>query len=257
MTNHRALLENWAQVNIKKAQWVLALLETSRLLIGLFLGYRVLHGAGVNELILVTILTLSTFFVVMNRPVGRRNFSHFFRKAGLLSLCSFVLSFTLGGVFSDHHVHFSASQVMAFDVLTEAPKSGLLEEAIKETKQPKITLKSLKKNKAKDEDEPAKRWPYILLFLLALPLTYFGLILSCSLSCSGYGILAILTFVLTSGVFSGGIFFLIKALRKKASKKYKNMSREERKGERKNFLLVWVVTAVGVALTILLGNIFG
>ncbi|KPM47823.1 hypothetical protein [Jiulongibacter sediminis] len=254
MTNHRAPLENWAQVNIKKAQWTLAATETIRLLIGLFLGYKVLHGVGVNELVLVTILTLSAFFVVMNRPVGRRNFSQYIRKAGLLSLCSFVLSFTLGGVLSGNQINSSANLVMAFDDITETSKSGLLDKALKQTKQLKVELKAIKKNKTK---EPAKRWPYLLLFLLSLPLTYFGLILSCSLSCSGYGVLAILTFVLTSGVFSGGIFFLIKALRKKASKKYKNMSCDERKGEWKNFLLVWVVTAVGVALTILLGNIFG
>ncbi|WP_304233334.1 hypothetical protein [Jiulongibacter sediminis] len=255
MTNHRAPLENWAQVNIKKAQWTLAATESIRLLIGLFLGFKVLHGAGVNELVLATILTLSAFFVIMNRPVGRRNFSQYIRKAGLLSLCSFVLSFTLGGVLSGNQMSSSANQVMAFDDITETPKSGPLDKALKQTKQPKVKLKVFQINKTKDE--PSKRWAYILLFLLSLPLTYFGLILSCSLSCSGYGVLAILTFVLTSGVFSGGIFFLIKALRKKASKKYKNMSRDERKGEWKNFLLVWVVTAVGVALTILLGNIFG
>lgn len=255
MKNQKIAIEHWAQANIKKAQWILVATETTRLLIGLFLGYRLLHGIGVNEIILVTILNLSTFFVVMNRPVGRRNFSQYIKKAGLLSLCSFVLSFTLGGVLSGNQINASTNQVMAFDELTEAPKSGLLEEAIRETKQPKITLKSLKKNETKDES--AKRWPYILLFLLALPLTYFGLIMSCSLSCSGYGVLAVLTFVLTSGVFSGGIFFLIKAIRKKASKKYKNMSKKERKREWKDFFLVWAVTGAAILLTILFGNIFG
>lgn len=108
-------------------------------------------------------------------------------------------------------------------------------------KKQRLSLQQITENSTNDT---GKRVAYVMLFMLSLILTYFGLYLSCSLACGGYGVLAILAFLLTIGIFSGGIYLLMKSFRK-VIKPINEMTHEEKKKERKRFFTIWgIVTAV-------------
>jgi hypothetical protein len=71
--------------------------------------------------------------------------------------------------------------------------------------------------------------------------------------CSGYGVLSVLALLVTLGVLSGGIYFLIKAFSSPV-KPFSNMTREEKKKERKKFFILWGVLSVAAGILLLVSN---
>jgi hypothetical protein len=109
------------------------------------------------------------------------------------------------------------------------------------------------KKTADDDPYSNRRIGYVLLFLLSLVLTYAGLYLTCGVLCSGYGVLALLIFLTSLGVLSGGIYFLIKAFSNPV-KPIPMMSREEKRKERRKFFLVWGILSLATGIFLLIQN---
>jgi hypothetical protein len=252
---YRSEIENWAIHHGKQARLVLAVSEIGRLTIAFLLGAGLGFGFDLNEVLILVIAVISLFLVAVKMPISKRNFSLFLPKAVVLFLCSWLLA-GLGGTLlhGSEGLQTGSQQLMAGDQTTGV-KSGLLDEVVEnqEKKIPEITMKT---RKVKAGLPGWVRLIYVLGFLVSLVLTYYSLILACSLSCSGYGFFAVLAFIMAFGVLSTGIYFLIKAFRKKA-KPYRQMEKKERKKEWKNFFLTWLVTSAVIALTILIGNLAG
>lgn len=118
------------------------------------------------------------------------------------------------------------------------------------------------RNRLRRDDTPAgqnqnltgTRIGYILLFLLGLTLAYFSVPLACGLLCAEKAFLAALVFLLGTGVLSGGIYFLIRAL-KPDLKLYRDMARDERKREGRRYFRTWLATLGGVVLLGLLASV--
>ncbi len=241
LSNYKSIAQ-WASGNVFFARILFSFTEIFRLSIAFYLGSVLSKGIGINELILITILIMSFLFTTLKfRGNGGRVQTLF-----LMSL-SWFFSFTFGGITHPSGQQLSQT-VFAGDTYGE-PQTSITEE-VKKSK----SIISFKKNSEKMPDSK-RRWAYVLLFLLSLPLTYYGLALTCSLGCAGYSFFAILALITSFGLFSGGMFFLAKAFRKGFIKKHKDMERQEKKKEWKRFLLAWAITTGLFGLFLIVINV--
>lgn len=73
----------------------------------------------------------------------------------------------------------------------------------------------------KHKQRPAheKTVPYLLLFLAGLALAWLGSALVCRLICANQGVAAVLVGLIALGALGGGIYFLVKALRRNAPRR--------------------------------------
>jgi hypothetical protein len=103
-----------------------------------------------------------------------------------------------------------------------------------------------------ERDRSGTRFGYFLLFLLGLALAYSSAYLACSLSCSGYGLGAVLVVLLGTGILAGAFYFLGRALDKNM-RLFKEMKPEERKREGRRYRRTWLGVVVSLALLTLIG----
>ncbi|MFT5886400.1 MAG: hypothetical protein ACI9IP_002867 [Arcticibacterium sp.] len=238
----------WASKNVFFARLLYAFSEVGRLGILLFLGFSVAPNLGINEFLIIAITVLPLVYVLLSRPESRKNVRTYFSQSLTLMLCSGLLFFSLGGLFSDKSPSFDGNYILANDVRTTL-KTGTLQEIIEKQKSPTVYHQKLEKKKGN------RKLLHILLFVLSLVLTYGGLILSCTLGCAGYTVFAWLGIITTLGFLGGGIFFLIKALSKRRPIGYRNLSKSQRKKEWKNFFLTWAGVVASALLALLIINI--
>jgi MFS family permease len=177
-------------------------------------------------------------------------------KTATVFLCTFLLSILVGNYFKrvdyriDSQWNSYAGVTTKKDSVNVAESLSFFEKVIQQKHNFETNTQKLSKTQTNDT---GKRVGYVLLFMLSLILTYFGAVLSCSLACSSYGFFAILAFLLTLGILSGGFYFLIKSFRK-TIKTSKEMTHEEKKKERKKFFTIWGVVTAIIALLIVIAN---
>jgi hypothetical protein len=104
------------------------------------------------------------------------------------------------------------------------------------------------------KNDTGRRIGYFALFILGVVLAYVGAALACALACSGVGLGAVLVVLLSIGVLAGGFYFLGKGVDKE-TKRYKDMTRNERKREGRRYLWTLLGTAGALALWILIASI--
>lgn len=117
----------------------------------------------------------------------------------------------------------------------------------------KMYQKSIKRT-ATREGDAGRRAGYIGLFILGIVLSIFGAYLACGIACSGYGFAAVLVLLLSTGVLAGGIYFLGRVIDKNM-KPYKEMTRDERKREKRRYLRTLLGTVGGMALLLLISSL--
>lgn len=225
----------WASKNLLRSRILLILTEVFRLGIGIWLGSTWMKldtiDIWVTLLVLVIPLLQNIFSDVQSRKF-------MLRGNALLFTCSFALSFLLGSQFKSKEVF---KQVHATEVKTnlDSVRVASLE-----------SLKTVEKTTGQEDKREDKqvRWFSAFLFLLAMILTYLGVVLACSLSCSGYGLAAALVFLLSTGVFSSGLYFLIKLFSKGKLRYPRNNTKEHKRKERKRFFKIWGVLVGLIAL---------
>jgi len=240
----------WAVNNTRKAQFLFFLSEISRLSIAFFLGKFLLPRLGINEFFVLSILLLSFAFVWLNSSTKRSDFSNYFKKGLLIVSCSWLLFFGFGSLFSGQS-SFQSNVSMAADVQGE-PHKGLVQKLLNK-KEIKIQFHTTTAKKLPISKK--RKILFVILFIISIPLTFYGLILGCSLSCAGYAVFAWMTIILSFGLLGGGIYFLIKAISKKKVGRYKDLDRAGKRKAWKNFFITWgIVTAVAF-LALLIGNL--
>ncbi|MDP5121085.1 MAG: hypothetical protein NWQ46_05790, partial [Spirosomaceae bacterium] len=119
----------------------------------------------------------------------------------------------------------------------------------------KVAAKQLTKEPRTDDG--MLRLGYFALFVLAMVATYFGLFLACSLACSSFGFWAAIVFILDLGIFSGGIYFLLKVFRQGQMKPWREMDKTARKKEGKHFRNAVLIVLGAIVLLIALSNVGG
>lgn len=257
-------LTYWASQNIRLAMALIILIEIVKFGIGFYLGKNALPIISSNSAsIFVLIIAISSFvfqsfFSEKAQSISRKAaFPYVFKGNLILFISSFLLSSIVGNQWT--RIENPTDKAAVFATLTVEHRNDInvdsLLQAVEEEQRLSISQKPTKEEVSSNDD--LKRLGYFLLFVLATLLTYFGLILACSIACSGYGVLAVLVLLLDVGIFSGGIYFLLKVFRKGKIKKWKEMSKPERKKEWRRYLKTLLFTVGALATFILLANILG
>ena len=256
----------WASKNQKWAIAFIIIIELLKGLMGAAIGndfLPTLSNATIELSVIVIVFIIS--FVQINyrhhAPELSKVVHHKLRlkSTGIIFLSSFLLAILLGNHFKglgysiNNQLISYAGVTIKTDSVQKQETLTVFENAIKQNQSShkKHQLLSTQTTENSTNDN-GKRIGYVLLFILSLALSYIVIALSCSIACSGYGVFAILALLLTLGILSGGIYFLMKAF-KKTIKPSKEMTREERKKERKRFFAIWGIVAAVFALLLVLG----
>ncbi|RYU94900.1 hypothetical protein [Emticicia agri] len=251
----------WASRNSKKAITLIVIIEFVKSFIGFDIGqhfFPVFSTAFIELAVLGLVFVIT--FVQNNYRYQAQTLSKEahrqlrLRTTGIIFLSSLLLSVLLGNHFKG--LGYSINSVFVANAAVSMSSDSVVTTnsqiaTKKHTLKHKIRVFS--KKTADDDPYSGRRVGYVLLFLLSLVLTYFGLYLTCGVLCSGYGVLALLIFITSLGVLSGGVYFLIKAFSKPV-KPISTMSREEKRKERKKFLLVWGILSVLTGILLLITN---
>ncbi len=252
MQNFSLKLSHWASKNFLIARFLIFFTETSRLFIAYFLGQGIGRKLDLNELSITIIGLISIVFVIYVRSKRQDyNYRQILIRNTIIASIAFCLSFLLGNVFNPDSEN-NRQVIYAGETIT-VKNSNLIDSLA--SSQPQKFDKLLKKQN--DKIDTGRRVGYFFLFLLSLILTYFSLILFCSLACSGYGFFAVLALLLSHGIFSGGIYFLLKIFRKGYIKKYKELSKAERKKEWALYVKILLVFVSLAALYVIIQSIRG
>ncbi|WP_435352759.1 hypothetical protein [Emticicia sp. SJ17W-69] len=255
----------WASKNQKLAIAFIIIIELLKGLMGAVIGndlLPILSNATIELSVLFIVFFIS--FIQINYRHHAINLSkERFRQLRLknttiIFLSSFLLAILLGNHFKgigysiDNQFISYAGVTIKSDSLQQKETTTVFEKILKQNQ---IKDQLLSNNKAeKSSSDTGKRIGYVLLFVLSLVLTYVGVALSCSIACSGYGVLAILALLLSLGIFSGGIYFLIKSFRKTINSSTE-MTHEEKRKERRRFFAIWGIVTALLALLIVFTNV--
>ncbi len=256
----------WASKNQKLAITFIVIIELLKITLGAMIGnyfLPFLSNTTIEICTLVIIFIVS--FVQINYQLKAPELSKIalrkfrLKSTGLILLSSLFLAILAGSHFNnlgyslDNQLFAYAGETIKIDSSQTQNNTSVFEKIVQQ-KQFSQKKHQVSQNKTSENstNNTGKRVGYVLLFLLSLVLTYFGLYLTCAIACGGYGFWAILVFLLTTGIFSSGIYFLMKAFRK-TLKTQKEMTHEEKKKERKRFFATWgIITAiVGLLMLIL------
>ncbi len=250
-------ISKWASRNAKLGIVLIILFEVIRLSIGLILGISLplipKIGLELTILSISFILLLVWKYHEIYQNVAQNSYK--FRLIGLsiFFLGSFILSILLGNSLQKS----SFSKVFAASEVKHEVKAISLD-SLKSIQQEEFNSNSKKLRKSQFFNQKINERPssskiagFIGLFLLSLILTYFLIFAACSLACGGYGVLAILVFLISVGTFSGGFYFLGRAFTKKY-KPYKQMDKVERKREWKKWGIVYAIVTALIATLLFL-----
>lgn len=256
------LISIWASRNNKKAITFIVIIEFAKSIIGFEIGHNflpILSPAFIELAVLGLVLLIT--FVQANYKYQAQTISKEIhrqlrlRSTGILFLSSLFLSILMGNHFRG--LGYSINSVFVANAAVSMPADSVQAKASTVTKDKKQASKHkfrlFAKKTADDDPYSNRRIGYILLFLLSLVLTYAGLYLTCGVLCSGYGVLALLIFLTSLGVLSGGIYFLVKAFTKPV-KPISTMTGDEKKKERRKFLLIWGILSVATGIFLLITN---
>jgi hypothetical protein len=249
-------ISSWASKNAALSIFFIVAFEFIRIFIGIKLGKVLFSAISSFELLIVCLLVFSLIFVLQGRY--DRLYSHLSKKDRYgylikynttIFLSSFILSMTFGAHLNTIEHPSRSIQLSAFEHNTNSDSTAhaILKQALE--KQQNTATKLEEKS-----TDTGRRVLYFLFFLLSLALTYFAVIFACGIACSGYGVVAVLVLLLAQGVLGSGIYFLLKIFRRGHIKKWKEMSHEQRKREKKRLWLSIGISAVAFWLFILLGN---
>ena len=252
----------WASKNQYQAITLIVLIEFIKNIIGFSIGndaFPILSKPFIELGVLAIVLLVSFLQIYYQHEAqSLTKEAHYqlrIRSTTFIFFCSFVLSVLLGNHFKGLGYSFH-SQTETFAATSTATSVDSTTTTVSSSSNKLTTKKKhhlFSKKATTESSDTGKRIGYILLFLLSLVLTYGGAFISCSIACSGYGFWAVLTFLLTLGIFSAGVYFLIKAFSKNPTR-LADMSKEQRKKERKKYFIIWGIVTLAVGLFTLIVN---
>ncbi|WP_143092690.1 hypothetical protein [Arsenicibacter rosenii] len=264
----------WAHRHALPAIGLIILFETLNALLGVTIGAGVWTAeqpaAGLSPWVLHGLVALLVGVAAGMQDYGKivGQLSRRMKHAGLfgaftLNLCVFM---ACGAIWAERSQTLHPSGGLgSYSRIETISDSG---RAVRTTENDYVREKALRQEKKANvfrtllrrDDPPAgkdltgTRIGYIFLFLLGLTLAYFSVPLACGLLCAEKAFLAALVFLLGTGVLSGGIYFLIRALKPDLTL-YRDMARDERKREGRRYLRTWLATLGGVVLLGLLASV--
>lgn len=252
----------WASRNVPFAIALIVGIELVKFSIGFYLGKNAFPVFSADSLSIIALLTVVTVFVTQN--YFKEKIATAKQKAtfGLVSkgnlvvfTASFLLSFVSGNQWS--RIENPTANADVFAVLKVERKTEINVDSLIKAVEEEQKLSTTHQAKEPRTDDGMLRLGYFALFALAMILTYFGLFLACSLACSGLGFLAAIVFILDLGIFSGGIYFLLKVFRQGQMKPWREMDKTARKKEGKRFRNAMLIVLGVIVALIAISNVGG
>ncbi len=239
MSNLGYQISKWASRNVKFAQLMLFFTTTSSTIMAAFLGSKLPIKFDHNEITILIIIGVSLVYSI--ERYGKsfiQNFKSVRQLGAIVSFCTYMMAFLIGNTFNTSFNNGTTKSALAVEIKTQHP--NLLEET-----KGKIATKKAKKVNKELKSDTGLKLAYVALFLLSIGLSILSIYLFCSLACAGYGFFAVLTLLLGHGVLSGGFYFLFKAFEKSPVKRFKEMTKSERKKEWAKYVKI-VLILLGV-----------
>lgn len=261
-------LTHWAAKNVAAAVCIIVLIETLKFSIGFYIGKNAFPIFSAETLRMATLLIVVTVFVAENffkekllNASRKASFNLIARGNLVLFTTSLFLSLIAGNQWA--RLHNPAENPAIFAALTVEKKTTINSDSVLRAIQQEQQLKRISQAKTKGkssaqttDNDGLQRLGYFALFALAMMLTFFGIYLACALACGGYGIFAVLVFLLDIGIFGGGIYFLLKVFKKGQIKRWREMDKTERKKEGKRYLLTTLISVTVAALWFIISSSF-
>ncbi|QHV95182.1 hypothetical protein [Spirosoma endbachense] len=230
-------LSYWARQHSWSAISLIIILEIIKGWIGVRFGFRFLPALP-GLLIELSVVAIAIGALAIEKNYFRQAATPFLTKTGSYDLrvrSSFYLftaSFILSIVLGNRCQHFVTPQKNSFSVWAASSRVEGAIDGVENQKEinpdnhrsTRLTRKALREerrlSRQKHNQRPANAdtAAYILLFLVGVGLAFLGAGLACNLSCSNQGLAAVLVGLLALGAFAGGIYFLVKAFRRKSPK---------------------------------------
>lgn len=235
------VLSRWAKRHAHLAIVFLIGCEVLNAFNGLLLGMNLLENWSFAGLLLLAILLGGG--AVLVRLQYRTNQPYTTARRWIFGafLGNFLLFGVLGGLWAERIQSPTANQV-AWGSRRAVMRS---DSVVKTDNLRPFTQANLVNQRVKADGQTGKRIGYVLLFLLSLVLAYVGAVLACNLVCSGYGVIALLTFLLGLGALAGGIFFLTRAFDGEIVP-LREMDKPQRRRTLRRFWIAWLAL-IGVA----------
>ncbi|GAA4469287.1 hypothetical protein GCM10023189_56100 [Nibrella saemangeumensis] len=202
-------------------------------------------------LISVVLYIRYVYYSAEQRPRSRQRYTY------ALFVANFLLYITLGGIGAERAAVFhpsgsvGGSKEVRYETTGQtksANRADTISLAHKDERKPSGTRQ--------EGDRTGTRIGYILLFLAGLVLAYGAAAISCELACAGYGFASVMVLLLGTGILAGGLYFFGRAVDRNM-KRYRDMTRDERKREKRRFFRTWGGVVAGLVLLWLIAAISG
>ncbi len=252
-------LSFWASRHPHQAITLIIVIEITNILIGIMVGSAVFKG-GSSAIIMGIIAGLILLKVLLRRYAALRlvdvtsQVRFVFQKQTFLCLFGLnLLTYTIaGGILGRMTAHPEGNTALYSSLSsTSETVSNRTSGETKLSFREKMYQKMARRSTNSADGNAGHRVGYFLLFLLGVGLAMLGAVLSCNIACSGYGVAAVLFFLLSIGVLAGGFYFFGRGIDQNM-KPYKDMTREERKREGRRYLrtLAGTVGVMGLLMLI-------
>lgn len=269
LTNHSFVMARWASKNVKLAVTLIVLIEGLKFGIGYYLGKNAFPLLP-KIIIEIAVLSVAVFIYIVQKNDGEAAYqlskaerlSQLQKRNTYVFLSTFLLSMLVGNYQQNLQnpsfdaklrasEQYSQQQINADSLFNSVEKKQNL--GIQ-----KISKKQSDSVQTTDEEpktDGLRRLGYFLLFVLGIVLSYYIIVWACSLSCSGYAVYAILLSLGGLGVFGAAFYFLLKIFRKGHIKKWREMSKSERRKEWKRYGLTTLVSSLAIVGYLLIMNL--
>jgi len=252
-------LSYWASRQPHQAIPLIILIEITNILLGIMVGSAILKGCS-SAVLMGMIAGLILLKVIIRRYAALRlvditsQARFVFQKQTFFCLfCLNLFTYTIaGGILGRMTAHPDGNTALYSSLSsTSETLSSLTSGETKLSFREKMYQKMARRTTNAADGNAVHRVGYFLLFLLGVGLSILGAALSCNIACSGYGVAAVLVFLLAIGVLAGGFYFFGRGIDQNM-KLYKDMTRDERKREGRRYLrtLAGTVGAMGLLMLI-------
>lgn len=257
LSNHIAA---WATRHSRHAIFLIICIEFVNVITGILVGSAILNSLPPWKLMLL-VLGVIVVKVCLKRfaqlrlldLVSQSRFS--FQKQVLTGLfCLNLFSYTLaGGILGHMVVYPEASSSLYGSMTTINSGSEVSSNERKMTLREKIRQNYRKRTQENSTNRGLLRVGYFMIFLGGIFLSALGASLACNLACAGYGIPAVLVFLLSIGVIAGAFYFFGRTVDKNM-KPYQEMNNKDLKRERRRYLRTLAGTTI-MLLVLMLSSI--
>lgn len=258
LSNHIAA---WATRHSRQAIFLIICIEFVNVVTGILVGSAILKSLPPWKLMLL-VLGMIVVRVCLKRfaqlrlldLVSQSRFS--FQKRVFTGLfCLNLFTYTLAGGIMGQMVAYPeapSSLYGSMTTITRGSKVSFSERKI--SFREKIRQNYRKRTDENSTNRGLLRVGYFVLFLGGLFLSALGASLACNLACAGYGIPAVLVFLLSIGVIAGAFYFFGRTVDKNM-KPFKEMDKKERKREGRRYLRT--LAGTGIMLIVLMLSSIG